>query len=66
VAELTSGFSQDQRWQLARLVQTRQRPKPVVTWTIWVEPEIFCQVRFLEWTPHGRLRGAHFRGLLGQ
>jgi ATP-dependent DNA ligase len=70
VAELTSGFSQEQRWQLARLVQTRQRPRPVVPCgrkrANWVEPEIFCQVRFLEWTPHGRLRGAHFRGLLDQ
>jgi len=70
VAELTSGFSQDHRWQLVRLVQTRPRPEPVVPCgrkrAIWVEPEIFCQVRFLEWTPHGCLRGAHFRGLLDQ
>ena len=68
VAELTSGFSHDVRWQLARLLQTRPRPEPVVPCArkqaIWVEPDVFCEVRFLEWTPHGRLRGAHFRGLL--
>jgi len=68
VAELTSGFSLGEKWQLARLVQSRVRPQPVVPCArkraIWIDPEIFCQVRFLEWTPHGRLRGAHFRGLL--
>jgi ATP-dependent DNA ligase len=68
VAELTSGFSQDQRWHLARLLQTRLRPEPVVPCArkraIWIEPDVFCQVRFLEWTPHSRLRGAHFRSLL--
>lgn len=68
VAELTSGFSQDVRWQLARLVRTRPRLEPVVPCARkranWIEPEIYCEVRFLEWTSHSRLRGAHFRGLL--
>jgi len=32
----------------------------------WVEPELFCQVRFLEWTHAGRLRGASFQSLLCQ
>ena len=32
----------------------------------WVEPELFCQVRFLEWTHAGRLRGASFQSLLSE
>jgi ATP-dependent DNA ligase len=69
VAELTSGFSQDHRCQLARLLQSRPRSGPVVPCArkraVWIDPDVLCEVRFLEWTPHGRLRGAHFRGLLG-
>jgi bifunctional non-homologous end joining protein LigD len=67
-AELTSGFSREAKWQLAQLLRTRLRPVPVVPCArkraLWVEPEVYCEVRFLEWTAHGRLRGAHFRGLL--
>jgi bifunctional non-homologous end joining protein LigD len=49
--------------QLAR----RLRPRPVVPCprrAVWVEPELYGQVRALGWTGNGRLRGAHFLGLL--
>ncbi|HUY36508.1 MAG TPA: hypothetical protein VMV69_27480 [Pirellulales bacterium] len=59
VAELTGGFSLDDRRRLVQLVQSRVRPQPVVPCAkkpaIWIDPEIYCQVRFLERTPHGRL-----------
>jgi ATP-dependent DNA ligase len=50
------------------VLATRVRPRPVVPCPgrgVWVEPDLFCQVRFLEWTRAGRLRGASFQGLLG-
>jgi bifunctional non-homologous end joining protein LigD len=31
---------------------------------VWVEPELSCQVRFREWTPDGRLRGARMERVL--
>jgi hypothetical protein len=30
----------------------------------WVEPAVYCLVRYLDWTRHGRLRGASFGRLL--
>ena len=32
---------------------------------IGTEPELFCEVDYLEWTRAGRLRGASFHGLVG-
>jgi bifunctional non-homologous end joining protein LigD len=49
-----------------RLAQYRRR-QPIVACphkALWVEPEVYCRVQFLRWTPHGRLHGASFRGLL--
>ena len=67
VANVRAGFSNQVRGQLQALLISRQRPKPVVACrhrALWVEPSLFCQVRFLEWTQAGRLRGASFLGLL--
>jgi len=67
VAELTAGFSEEAQVQLAQLLGRQPRGEPVVPCSkraTWVEPELYCQVRFLEWTAHGRLRGAHYRGLI--
>ena len=29
----------------------------------WVEPELVCEVEFVEWTPDGRLRAPSYQGL---
>ena len=69
VAELTSGFTQDAKTQLAQRLGPLGRSQPAVPCAkraSWVEPQIYCEVRFLEWTARGRLRGAHYRGLVDQ
>jgi DNA ligase D-like protein (predicted ligase) len=69
VAELTSGFTDETKEQLAPQLSRRPRHNPVVPCpkrARWIEPELYCQVRFLEWTEGGRLRGAHFRGVISQ
>ena len=69
VAELTSGFTQDAKRQLAQRLGPLGRSQPAVPCAkraSWVEPQIYCEVRFLEWTARGRLRGAHYRGLIDQ
>ncbi len=68
VANLSSGFSAANRDQLQTLLARRVRAQPVVPCPhrgVWIEPDLFCQVRFLEWTTNGRLRGASFQRLLG-
>src|SRR6266508_2358252 len=45
----------------------RHRPRPVVACSrkaLWVEPDLYCRVRSLQWTQDGLLRGASFHGLL--
>jgi bifunctional non-homologous end joining protein LigD len=67
VGQITSGFTQQTRIDLLRLLSRRRRETPVVTCSkqaIWVEPEHYCRVRFLQWTPNGRMRGASFAGLI--
>jgi DNA ligase D-like protein (predicted ligase) len=69
VAELTSGFTQEAKRQLAPRLPSLVRSQPAVACSkraCWVEPEIYCEVRFLERTARGRLRGAHYRGLIEQ
>ena len=68
-AELTAGLSAEAQAQLRPLLVQRIRPKPVVACpkqATWVQPDLFCRVRFLQRTPRGRLRGASFQGLLGK
>ena len=67
VAELTCGFSDTERVGLTACLRKRRRPRPVVPCArraVWVEPDLYCHVRYLRWTSHGRLRDAVFRGLL--
>jgi bifunctional non-homologous end joining protein LigD len=67
VASLHTGFTDTVRAQLDKLLATRERCKPVVacpSGALGVEPDLYCQVRFLEWTHAGRLRGASFQHLL--
>jgi bifunctional non-homologous end joining protein LigD/DNA ligase-1 len=67
VAQVRSGFGGPERRRLQGLLQQRIRVRPVVECPcrgIWVEPELYCRIGFLEWTRAGRLRGARFRGLL--
>jgi hypothetical protein len=67
VASLHSGVSSTLRAPLQAALAARVRAQPVVSCpepAVWVEPELYCQVRFLEWTHAGRLRGASFHQLL--
>ena len=67
VASLRSGFSNQVRAHLQAWLTTRLRSQPVVACpyaATWVEPALYCQVRFLDWTRAGRLRGASFHRLL--
>jgi bifunctional non-homologous end joining protein LigD len=67
VASLHAGFTDIVRAQLDKLLATRARCQPVVacpSGAMGVEPDLYCQVRFLEWTHAGHLRGASFQGLL--
>src|SRR5262249_24928935 len=66
VANVRTGFTLQQRKDLLRLLESRGRSRPVVDCPhrgVWVQPELYCRVRFLEWTRAGRLRGASFQGL---
>jgi ATP-dependent DNA ligase len=68
-AVLTSGFSAEVSARLAPLLVQRIRQEPVVPCperATWVEPEFYCQVRCLERTARGRLRGASFQAMLGE
>jgi bifunctional non-homologous end joining protein LigD len=67
VAELTGGFSDKERVELEQRLSKRVRPRPVVPCgkkAQWVDPDILCQVHYLQWTAQGRLRDASFRGLI--
>ena len=67
VATVQAGFTASVRAQLNGCLPERIRSRPVVPCpcrAVWVEPDLFCQVRFLEWTRAGRLRGAAFQRLL--
>jgi len=67
VGQLTCGFSERMKEQLAQRLARKVRNQPVVPCphhATWVEPEIYCQVQFLQWTEQGRLRGASFHGLI--
>jgi ATP-dependent DNA ligase len=63
VATLSTGFTASDRVHIQSCLNRCLRPQPVVACSrkaVWVEPAWFCQVRFLEWTPAGYLRGASF------
>jgi bifunctional non-homologous end joining protein LigD len=68
VGRLSRGLSSQTRAELARrLAALRRRQQPLVPCpqgACWVEPELYCRVKFAGWTSHGHLRHAVFRGLL--
>jgi len=67
VASIRCGFTPAVRTRLDALLPGLIRAQPVVHCperATWVQPEVYCQVRFLEWTHAGRLRGASFQRLL--
>lgn len=67
VATLRAGFTAAARAGLEPQLARRQRRQPFIpcpSTAVWVEPELYCAVHFLEWTRHGRLRGASFQRLL--
>ncbi len=67
VAQLRCGWAMAEKMALAGRLCSRHRSRPVVPCphaAQGVEPEIYCQVRFVRWTAHGRLREAVFAGLL--
>jgi bifunctional non-homologous end joining protein LigD len=67
VATLHHGFTGPVRVQVNALLAGRERRQPVVACppqTVGVEPDLFCQVRYLDWTRGGHLRGASFQRLL--
>jgi DNA ligase D-like protein (predicted ligase) len=67
VGQITSGFSNSAKASLAQRLAQRSRSQPVVACPCpgrWIEPGLYCRVQFLQWTPHGHLRGASFKGLL--
>jgi ATP-dependent DNA ligase len=54
---------------LPALLAGRARARPVVRCPhggSWVKPELVCEVKYLEWTCAGRLRGASFQRLLAE
>jgi ATP-dependent DNA ligase len=67
VALVKSGLRATLRRQLSAQLAGRACARPAVYCphrAVWVRPELYCQVRYLHWTAHGRLFGASFHGLL--
>jgi bifunctional non-homologous end joining protein LigD len=67
VANVRTGFTDQDRHRLPAMLAGRGRSRSVVRCPhrgLWVEPDLLCQVNYLEWTRAGRLRGASFHGLL--
>ena len=65
---LRVGLGDPARRQLAGLLAGRERGRPAVPCpgpAVWVEPAVYCRVRFRGRASDGRLRGARFAGLLG-
>jgi len=65
VGQVSRGFSGAAQVELTQRLMARPRSHPVVpcpTRACWVAPELYCRVRFQEWTRHGRLRYPVFDG----
>ena len=66
VGKVGTGFSEAVRRRLNELLGSRLRPRPVVPCKIrgkWIEPGLYCTVRFMERTPRGELRMPVFEEL---
>jgi len=67
VGQVRRGFGVAAPVVLAHCLKLRRRTQPVVPCpkvACWVEPELYCRVRYQDWTCHGRLRHAVFGGWL--
>lgn len=67
VAHVRCGFSGPVRDRLQSLLIERVRREPVVSCpgrAVWVKPDLYCQVRYQEWTARGYLRHARFQRLI--
>jgi bifunctional non-homologous end joining protein LigD len=67
VGQVSRGFSAATQVELMQRLAARPRLQAVVpcpTRACWVEPEVYCRIRFQEWTAHGRLRHPVFDGWL--
>ena len=67
VGRVGSGLAAGLRRELAQLLGARQRSEPIVPCPIegtWVEPGLYCNVSFLEYTKDGMLRAPVFRELI--
>ena len=69
IGQVGSGFTHSMQTKLLDLLRARTCKQPIVPCTIkgmWVVPDLFCNVSFLEWTNTGKLRGPVFESLHGQ
>jgi len=67
VGQVHRGLSTQVQTELVQRLAHRRRPCPLASCpepACWVEPELYCRVRFQDWTPRGRLRHAVFDGWL--
>jgi DNA ligase D-like protein (predicted ligase) len=67
VGKVGSGFTNAMRKRVNELLWSRLRPKPVIPCTLkgkWIEPGLFCRVRFMERTESGDLRAPAFKDLI--
>ena len=67
VGKVGSGFTEGLRVELVKRLHPRRRSTPIVqcrvTDAVWVEPELLCTVRFMEWTRDHHLRAPVYGGL---
>lgn len=67
IGKVGSGLTDELRQDLLARLRSITCKLPIVPTALpgrWVEPQIFCNVGFLEWTSHGELRAPVFRGLI--
>jgi bifunctional non-homologous end joining protein LigD len=67
VGQVSAGLSEPLQRDLSACLARRRRPQPVVACrrsALWVEPDLYCQVRFLQGSGRGQLRSPCFLGLL--
>jgi bifunctional non-homologous end joining protein LigD len=69
VGKVGTGFDGKLRAKLNQLLWSRLRPKPIVPCKIkgqWVEPGLYCTVRYMERTSGGEFRAPVFGELYGE
>ena len=67
VGQVGTGFSTDSYTRIYSLLQDRHRTHPIIACryeAVWVEPSLYCIVRFNQWTKSGMLRMPVFERLI--